>query len=108
MANTTMSVGSLPVATPDPPQKIPGTLREATQEFEALFVAEVFKEMRHSVPESDLLGTGNGHRLFRDMLDEELARQAAGAGGFGLGEILYRQLCPTVPTEGSQHDENRP
>ncbi len=77
----------------------PRTLREATQEFESLFIAQMMKEMRSTVPESGLLGSGSEQGIFREMLDQELSRRIAGTGGFGIGEILYQQLAsePSSP-----------
>ena len=68
------------------------TLREATEQFESLFVAQVMKAMRSTVPESHLMGSGSGQQIFREMLDRELAGQIAHAGGFGIGEMLYQQI----------------
>ena len=49
---------------------------------------------------------------FRQMLDQELSRQVAYSGGFGIGEMLYRQLggdeaSPAENRQGIQDDENR-
>lgn len=88
----------------------PHTLREATQEFESLLIAQLLKTMRGTVPESGLMGSGSGQQLFREMLDQEFARQIAFAGGFGLGEIVYRQMAgsqPSPPVPRSQGHENR-
>src|SRR5437870_847581 len=70
-----------------------GRLRELTQEFESLFVSQVMQSMRRTVPESRLIDHSSGQHLFQDMLDQELSRRIADSGGFGLGEILYRQLA---------------
>jgi flagellar protein FlgJ len=89
------------------------TLREATQEFESLFVAHLLQSMRSTVPESGLLASGSGQRIFREMLDQELSRQVACSGGFGIGELLYRQLGgeqqsqPAEKKQESQANENR-
>ena len=88
----------------------PRTLREATQEFESLFVAQMMREMRSTIPESGLLGAGSGQQIFREMLDQELSRRAAYSGNFGIGELLYRQLGGDESNENShrsQDDENR-
>jgi peptidoglycan hydrolase FlgJ len=71
----------------------PTTLREATQQFESLFVSQLMKSMRATVPESHLFGSESGQNVFRDMLDQEFASRAADSGGIGIGEMLYRQLC---------------
>jgi Rod binding domain-containing protein len=70
----------------------PGNLREASQEFESLFIARMVDAMRSTVPQSNLMGNSSGQRIFRQMLDQELSKQVARSGGFGLGEMLYQQL----------------
>jgi peptidoglycan hydrolase FlgJ len=93
-----------------PAGALPRTLREATQEFESLFVAQMMREMRSTIPESGLLGAGSGQQIFREMLDQELSRRAAYSGNFGIGELLYRQLGGDESNENShrsQDDENR-
>ncbi len=70
----------------------PRTLREAAQEFESLFIAQVMKTMRGTVAQSGLMGSDSGQGIFREMLDQELSRQIAFAGGFGIGDMLYQQL----------------
>jgi peptidoglycan hydrolase FlgJ len=90
----------------------PRDLREATGEFESLFITQIMQAMRATVPESGLMGDGGGQRVFREMLDQELSRHIAHAGGLGIGEILYRQLTEgqTSPTDESQEgadNENR-
>jgi Rod binding domain-containing protein len=87
-------------------------LREATGEFESLYIAQIMQAMRATVPESGLMGSGSGQRVFQEMMDQELSRQVAHSGGLGIGEILYRQLTAghTSPTDGAQEgsdDENR-
>jgi peptidoglycan hydrolase FlgJ len=67
-------------------------LRKAVAGFEAMFVNQMFQAMRRSVPESKLFGSGSGEKTFREMLDMEWSNQIAEAGGFGIGEMLYRQI----------------
>jgi Rod binding domain-containing protein len=85
-------IGSIPTVSSQRDPGTPGTLREATQEFESLFIAQLMKSMRGSVPQSKLMGSDSGPGMFREMLDQELSRQIAFAGGFGIGDILYQQL----------------
>ncbi len=67
-----------------------GALRDATRQFEALFVREVLKSMRAAIPESGLT-TGTGHQVYQDMLDSQLAQSLAGRPG-GLAQVLLSQL----------------
>ena len=71
---------------------VPTNLREASQEFESLFISQMMAAMRSTVPESNLMGSSGGEKIFRQMLDQEYARNVSRGGGFGLGEMLYREL----------------
>lgn len=66
-------------------------LKSACKEFEALFMQMMYKQMKRTVPESELLPPSSGREIFQDMLDEELIANAA-ERGMGLSEVLYRQL----------------
>ena len=70
-------------------------LREVASEFESLFITQMLKVMRESVPESELLPKSQGEKVFRSMLDQEYAKIAAHSGKFGLGPLLYEQLKPS-------------
>jgi len=70
-------------------------LKEACEEFAAVFWEQVLKSMRRTVPEGGLLESGSGEKIFRELLDAEYARQIARSEG-SLAELLYRQLEPLV------------
>lgn len=67
-------------------------LYQACQEFESLFINEMFKSMRQSIPKGGLLDDSLGEDLFQGMLDEEIAKEAAQKDSFGLADMLYREL----------------
>ncbi|MCZ6531439.1 MAG: rod-binding protein [SAR324 cluster bacterium] len=67
-------------------------LRKAAQEFEALLVEQMLKEMRKSVPESNLFGKEKGREIFKEMLDGEFVRLMTGRGGIGLADFIVRNL----------------
>lgn len=71
-----------------------GRLREACSEFEALFINLLLKEMRATVGKSGLMDGGQAEEVYTGMMDTEMARDLAAKGGFGLADILYRQLDP--------------
>lgn len=70
----------------------PEALRALCQDFESILIQSMFKEMRKTIPESDLLDTDMASDLFDEMMDMEVARDMARKGGFGLADQLYRQL----------------
>jgi len=65
---------------------------EVAQQFEAMFVQQMFQAMRKTVPESGLTEESNGRRIFTDMLDQEMSTQASHQQSLGLADLIYRQL----------------
>jgi len=68
-------------------------LRESCHEFEAIFVEEMFKAMRKTVPDSGLVNKSMAIDTFQEMLDTETAHQTAKGQGLGIGEAMYRQMA---------------
>jgi flagellar protein FlgJ len=67
-------------------------LREVCREMEAVFLNILLRQMRDTIPERTLFPKSSGEKMIQSMLDIELTRVMAGAGGIGFGEMLYRQL----------------
>ena len=68
-------------------------LKGACVEFEAMFLNLMYGEMRKSVNEQDgLLPKTQAEKIMQSMLDEELTKNMAKAGGVGLADVLYKQL----------------
>ncbi len=74
-------------------------LRRMAHELEGLFLNQLFKAMRASVPQDGLIESGPGQELFTSMLDERLAGEAAERMKSGMGEALYRQMARRLPPE---------
>ena len=71
-------------------------LRRATQELEGVFVQELFKAMRETVPEGGIVDGGPGEEMFASMMDQTISAEAASGWERGLGAALYRQLRPLL------------
>ena len=67
-------------------------LREAANEFEAIFIQQMLKSMRKTSLDSNLLPKSEGEKIFRSMLDEQYAKLSAKSGSLGLGHMIYQQL----------------
>lgn len=67
-------------------------LRESTREFEALYINEMFKAMRKTVPEDGLFKKDMTTNMFQEMMDMEMARETAKGKGIGLGLAMYEQM----------------
>ena len=64
--------------------------REAVHGFEEMFVAQMLKAMRQTVPE------GEGSRakvLWREQFDAEIAKRIADGGGIGLAPLLEKGIA---------------
>ena len=67
-------------------------LREASSEFEAIFIQQMLKTMRKTSLETEFIKKSEGEKIFRSMLDEQYALLSAKSGRLGLGEMIYQQL----------------
>ncbi len=69
-------------------------LREASQDFEAMFLHQLIKQMRATVPHHDPL-RGKGEEFWQSHFDMEMASVLARSGGIGLGDMIFEQLRQT-------------
>ncbi len=75
-------------------------LQKAAQQFEALFLNEMLKSMRSTVPENDLWGQSGGSRIYQQMHDQALADGLATRGEFGIGDLIVRQFRDRIVPSG--------
>ena len=66
-------------------------LREAAEQFEAIFLNEFIKQARKAKLAEDIFGS-EAQDTYQDMMDRELSTQLAGRGNLGIAEALVRQL----------------
>lgn len=88
--------------TTENPNSAHAKLRKAAHDLEGVFVGELFKAMRATVPDDGVIGEAAGQDLFQGMMDDRVAELYAGRSQGGLGEALYRQLSRRLPDEGSR------
>ena len=72
-----------------------GALREAAEQFEAIFVNMLLKSMRkaqEAIADKDSPFNSQQVKFYRDMHDQQLAVDLAGGGSLGLADIIVRQL----------------
>lgn len=67
-------------------------LREVSEDFEALMINQMLKEMRKTVNKSDFLKGGMAEQIFEDMLYDEYSKEFSKTKTFGLADIIYNQL----------------
>lgn len=66
-------------------------LKKACQDFEAVFIGQIWKQMRSSVPKEGMLHSKEEEN-YLSMFDQELSVKMAGSGGIGLSDMLYANL----------------
>jgi flagellar protein FlgJ len=68
-------------------------IRHAAEEFESFFLQKMFRAMRSTtLNENSFVPMSSAETIFTEMLDEEVSRSAAAAGGIGLADMIYRQM----------------
>ncbi len=67
-------------------------LREAAEQFEAIFLNEFIKQARKAKLAEDIFGS-EAQDTYQDMMDRELSSQLAGRVNLGIAEALVRQLA---------------
>ncbi len=80
----------------------PLSLEKAASEFEALLLGTLLKSGTQPIGGRSLLDGGSAGRMYRELLYQELARQATRDGAFGIGQLLER--LPATGT-GDARDE---
>ena len=69
-------------------------LREAAEQFEAIFLNEFIKQARKAKLADDILGS-DAQDTYQEMMDRELSTQLSGRVNLGIAEALVRQLGGT-------------
>ncbi len=66
-------------------------LKKACQDFEAVFIGQIWKQMRASVPKEGMLHSKE-EESYLSMFDQELSVKMSQSGGIGLSDMLYANL----------------
>lgn len=67
-------------------------LRDAAKMYEQYFLGQVMRSMRGTVPESGLLPTSMGEKIFREQLDQQHVEAWSDRGGVGLADMIYNHV----------------
>ena len=72
-------------------ENTPAEIRDAAEQFEALLVQQMLKQMRSASLDDSLFGSSR-MELAHELFDAEVAKSLSRAGGLGLADMLVRQL----------------
>jgi flagellar protein FlgJ len=67
-------------------------IKEAADEFEAMFLSEMLKPMFEGIEVNELFGGGKGEEVFRDFLIAEYGKKMVKSGGIGLAKFVQDEL----------------
>jgi flagellar protein FlgJ len=73
------------------PPAVKAKLQNNAQDFEAFYIQQFIRLMKPQ-DENTVFSGGVGEQMFRDTLHQELAKNIARQGGFGLGQAVYTEL----------------
>ena len=75
-----------------------GDLRKLADQLQGVFIQQLFKAMRDTVPQNGGAFAQAGSEMFSGIMDEHLAEAASVQLQKGLGQAIYRQLSGNVET----------
>ena len=67
-------------------------LRQAAEDFEAVFMAQMLAPMLETVSSDGLFGGGPGEDIYRSLMAEEYGKAIARSGGVGIADQVEREL----------------
>ena len=84
-------------------------LKEAAQQFEAMFMQMVLKSMRDATPQDGLFNS-DATRFYTSMLDQQLAQKMSSNNGLGFAKLIEQQLgqhlAPQAAVPGTEGAAN--
>lgn len=88
---------ALPPA-PPPTAQIPAPgstaarVKQAAQDFEAVYIAQMLQPMFETVEVDPAFGGGSAEETWRGVMVEEMGKQIARAGGIGLAPVVEKEM----------------
>jgi flagellar protein FlgJ len=67
-------------------------LRRVCADFESIFMHYILKSARRGLPENGVFDKTYESKIYKSMVDEQMALSVARGRGMGLGQLLYEQL----------------
>ncbi len=85
------------------------TLMKSASQLEGMFVQQLYKAMRETVPQQEgIVSGGAGEDIFTGLLDQHLAAETPKQWEHGIAQALYRQLRHGIPADATQASVTTP
>jgi flagellar protein FlgJ len=78
------------------------------REFESVFMNQMLKAMRQTIPKNDLINGGHAEEIYSSLLDEEFSRQMAYTQQGGLSQSLANQLNMAIDKQSGKSEAQGP
>lgn len=72
--------------------KTKAQLKQAAQQFESIFLSQMFGLMNQDLPTDGPFGGGQGESMVRSLLNDQYSKAVVSRGGIGLSDTVYREL----------------
>jgi len=82
----------------------PERLNAVCREMESLFLNQLLKEMRTTIPDAGLLSGGPGKEIYTSLMDSHLAADISRKGGIGLASVLKSQLAGGILSPNTENN----
>lgn len=85
-------LGHAPYPTATPAAAGTDKTKKVSQDFEGVFLTNMFENMFEGLDEDGPFGAGSGNGIWRSLLTEEYAKSVAASGGIGIANQIQHQL----------------
>lgn len=93
------AAASAGLAQPTVPERL-ARLKDTSGKLEGVFVEQLFKAMRDTVPQQDgIVDGGQGEEIFTGLMDQKLADEVPAQWKRGIADALMKELRPHVRPE---------
>jgi flagellar protein FlgJ len=86
------SFGRTPYPTAAPAAAGTDKTKKVSQDFEGVFLTNMFENMFEGLDDDGPFGGGAGNGVWRSLLTEEYAKSIAANGGIGIADQIQNQL----------------
>jgi peptidoglycan hydrolase FlgJ len=88
----TKAAGLLQASKAEKPLPLTKDAKAASEQFEALLVQEMLKSMWSTVPQTGMLSGSYEEGMYRDMLNEAIAKSISEGQGMGIKDVIYKDI----------------
>ncbi len=77
-------------------------LRRVCSDFESVFINYILKSARKALPENGPFDNTSESKIYKSMMDENMAVSMAKGRGIGLGRLLYEDLSENLKSSSER------